>query len=293
MKRELARLVRRLIDIASVIKNNVESISKDQHPNDNEGNPPPHRDSEITVTLPVAVTDYYKSENRDGPGKKLRDRWRLGVEAATLVAALAAAIFAYRSFGEVKRQAESTQKQLEHSIESFRVDERAWLEIEPPGPVLKMAASPAIGGALFTYDFYLKNVGKTAAFNIAVRAPRASIDSGIELGDNPRGIALLQKQIMTKGFFGGVSPSDEIILLSERNAKTLGPAVRAFSPFQLYGQEPRFQRYRFLVGRIDYEDAFSISHWTTFCFYVDTGGALRYCREGNEEDKNPETPPIK
>jgi hypothetical protein len=245
------------------------------------------------VTLPVPVTNYYESENRNGPWKIRRDQWRLAVEAATLGAAIIAAVFAYRSFGEVKRQADSTQKQLEHSIESFRIDERAWLEIEPPSPVLKMAASAAIGGALFTYDFYLKNVGKTAAFNIAVRAPRAAIDSGIELGDNPRGIALVQKQIMTKGFFGGVSPSDEIILLSERNAKTLGPGVRAFSPFQLYGQEPRFQRYRFLVGRIDYEDAFYVSHWSTFCFYVDTGGALRYCREGNEEDKNPETPPTK
>jgi hypothetical protein len=83
-----------------------------------------------------------------------------------------------------------------------------------------------------------------------------------------------------------------VILLSERNAKTLGPGIRAFSPFQLYGQEPQFERYRFLIGRIDYKDAFSVSHWNTFCFFIDTNGALRYCREGNEEDRNPEVPTI-
>jgi hypothetical protein len=182
---------------------------------------------------------------------------------------------------------------LRASVEQFRVDERAWIEIEPPTPALKVPASDTYGGALFTYDFFLKNVGKTAAFGIAVRAPRAVFDGSLSLGDNKAGIDRMQKQLKSASILGKLAPSDEVILLSERNSRTLGPGVKSFSPFQLYGQEPRYERYRFLIGRIDYYDAFSIAHWNTFCFFIDHGGALRYCREGNEEDQNPENEPSK
>ncbi len=187
--------------------------------------------------------------------------------------------------------AKTASNTLRQSVEQFRIDERAWIEIEPPKPVLKVPASPVYGGALFTYDFFLKNVGKTAAFDIAVRAPRGAMDAALSFGDDSSQIDRAMEAVRAGRIFSTASPSDKVILLSERNSKTLGPGVRAFSAFQMYGQEPRFERYRFLIGRIDYNDAFSVSHWHTFCFYVDTGGALRYCLEGNNEDRNPESSP--
>ena len=69
MKRELARLIRRLIELASVIKNHVESISKNQNANNYERQPPPEGDVKAHITLPVSVTDYYEAENSDGHGK--------------------------------------------------------------------------------------------------------------------------------------------------------------------------------------------------------------------------------
>ena len=38
----------------------------------------------------------------------------------------------------------------------------------------------------------------------------------------------------------------------------------------------------------DYEDALGAGHRSTFCFFIDNGGRLRYCREGNDKDRNPE-----
>jgi hypothetical protein len=200
-------------------------------------------------------------------------------------------VAAEKSADAAQSVADTAADTLTRSIESFRIDERAWIEIAPPTPILKVPASTTYGGALFTYDFFLKNVGKTAAFEIAVRAPRGAIDGGLSLGDDSAQIKRLQEKLSHDLFGSKLTSNDEVILLSERNAKTLGPGVNSFSAFQLNGQEPRFERYRFLVGRIDYKDAFSISHWSTFCFFVDTGGALRYCREGNDEDRNPEIQP--
>jgi hypothetical protein len=48
----------------------------------------------------------------------------------------------------------------------------------------------------------------------------------------------------------------------------------------------------YLWGRIDYEDAFGISHWKTYRLYfrIESGHAnWAYCKEGNEEDR-PEPP---
>jgi len=139
---------------------------------------------------------------------------------------------------------------------------------------------------------FMKNVGRTAAFNIAVRAPRGATMAALAFGDNSEYVGRYQEALRRDAVFPkAMNPEDRVILLSERNSKTLGPGVRAFSPFQMYGQEPSDGTYRFLIGRIDYEDAFGVSHWSTFCFFIDTGGQLRYCREGNDKDRNPEISP--
>ena len=59
------------------------------------------------------------------------------------------------------------------------MDERAWIEIEPIKPVV---IAPLPLGKVFSYSIYPKNVGRTAARNIVVRAQNTSGDAS--LGEN-------------------------------------------------------------------------------------------------------------
>jgi len=270
-------------EIAQAIRANTDAHNKKQEPSPSVVAP---------LKLPEAIAAYYEAEQNE---RKRNNFWKSIERLAAIVAAvlsLVAVIFTYCTLQQITRQANVAQRQLEASIESFRVDERAWIELEPPAPILKVLASPTYWGSLFTYDCFLKNVGRTAAFNIAVRAPRGATMAALAFGDNSEYVGRYQEALRRDAVFPkAMNPEDRVILLSERNSKTLGPGVRAFSPFQMYGQEPSDGTYRFLIGRIDYEDAFGVSHWSTFCFFIDTGGQLRYCREGNDKDRNPEISP--
>lgn len=225
----------------------------------------------------------------DAQAKDVERSRRAAEESARAADMLADA--ANRNATAAQETARTSTDSLNRSIEQFRLDERARIVLEPPEPKLRAPTSETYRGALFTYEFFLKNVGKTSALKIAVRAPRASIDGALTLGDDPSQIESVQKMLRTDTIFPGVNRNDQVILLSERNAKVLAPGAKSFSPFELYGQEPRFQRYRYLIGRIDYEDVFGIKHWNTFCFFINPGGALAYCLEGNDEDRNPKLPP--
>jgi hypothetical protein len=44
-------------------------------------------------------------------------------------------------------------------------------------------------------------------------------------------------------------------------------------------------------GRVAYEDAFGVEHWTRFCSVLLSGGGWAACKYGNETDQNPELPP--
>jgi hypothetical protein len=207
---------------------------------------------------------------------------------ATWSAFVAAAIYALISlliWCQMIRQSRTASAALRQSTESFRVDERAWIEIEQIKPVLKAPASHSFG-ALFTYDIYPKNVGKTAAYDIAVKALRGAPMSDLSLGDNADEIARYQKMLLTNAM--GMPD----VLISRRVSKTLGPNEVSHAPFDMYCQEPQKGLYQFLIGRVDYADAFRIQHWMTFCFFIaDASGNIQYCQEGNNEDRNPELPP--
>ena len=94
---------------------------------------------------------------------------------------------------ESRLQALFAKKSLENGIESFRLDERAWIELEPFKPVLSSKADETFG-ASFNYEIYPKNVGKTVASNIELRA--SDIASGIQLGDNADRIRSTQDMLL-------------------------------------------------------------------------------------------------
>lgn len=100
-------------------------------------------------------------------GKWLRHRLRLSADKPkwtdvitaflTVLIAAAAIVSAWLFQGQLTEARKTTRI----SLESFRVDQRAWIEIQPSVPTLKSPASGGLG-ALFTYNIFPKNVGKTA-----------------------------------------------------------------------------------------------------------------------------------
>ena len=48
-------------------------------------------------------------------------------------------------------------------------------------------------------------------------------------------------------------------------------------------------KYGYMLGRIDYIDAFNVDHWVHFCFMImNNKGELGHCQYGNDEDSNQE-----
>src|ERR1035441_10650635 len=119
-------------------------------------------------------------------------------------------------------------------------------------------------GALYTYSFSLKNTGKTTAFEIQSRIPRAAFMAAFSFGADASQIASDQRMLLKESVFASASETDKVVLLSKRLPNVLGPGASAIGPLELYGQEPEDGMYFFLTGRIDYSDAFSVKHWTTF-----------------------------
>lgn len=191
-----------------------------------------------------------------------------------------------------KRAAEAAECAVQQGIEHFRVDERAWIEIEPIKPIL-LTPRDAKFGAAFKYEIYPRNVGKTVARNIVVKAQGSS--STIEFGGHAYEMNSIQdKMLLDKFKEGGTTKPFRIP--SNPVPKVLAPSTTASVPFTLIGQEPQIfpksEWVSYLIGRIDYCDEFQVRHWIKFCFFVvNSRGELWNCKEGNDEDHNPETPP--
>jgi hypothetical protein len=212
------------------------------------------------------------------------------------------------ALAENKRQFDKNLEQLriqtsaqvsasETAIEAFRTDERAFIEIEPfkPTSARNEVFGPNNTRWFFEYELFPKNAGKTVAYDIEIRALVSAVWSPRFLGDDARRVDEIQKTILRGR---GIPKNARKEVLFRRVPKVLGPGVVSTVPYMLSGGEPQGKDpnsawYDFLIGRIDYRDAFSVPHWMTYCFYVNNArGEIQYCREGNDQDHNPEyTPP--
>jgi len=174
--------------------------------------------------------------------------------------------------------------------ESFRIDERAWIEIEPIKPAL--LSQDAKFGATFTCDIYPKNAGKTVARDIVVNAHDLGAMEGF--GSDAAALRSTQEKMLL-GKFREMGSNNPVILPRNLVPKVLAPNSVSPVPFRLTCQEPqRFadghQSIHYLVGRIDYCDQFLVKHWLKFCFFVvNARGEVWACQEGNDEDRNTET----
>jgi hypothetical protein len=190
-----------------------------------------------------------------------------------------------------KRAVDIATDTLMRSVEQFRIDERAWVEIEPIRPVLLHPAESGFG-AMFKYEIYPKNVGKTVALNIVVKAQNPS--SNISLGSHEDWMRNGQdKMLLDKFTYMGTGKP--VIVPRAPVPKVIAPNTTSAVPFIINGQSPTYPNIEwvsYIIGRIDYTDQFQVPHWLKFCFYVaNARGELWNCQEGNDEDHNPETTP--
>jgi hypothetical protein len=300
-ERELRLLrLRAVLDNLRALREEIQSIRENQQASNDARSTQPIQPFRVDITHPrqldLARQEYYTPENRER-----NSFWRT-VEPwlawGGLLAVAALAVLTLLTLREIRKQtpkiiesadaaksaAQVAAAALLASVEQFRTDERARIELEPFKAVLLTPASVGFP-ALFTYTIYPKNTGKTVAYGITVSGTREAPLSTLGLGDNPSYISRYQDRFL----LGKLKNGPPETILFRRIPKALGPNVVSPVPFDMAGQAPTNGLYSFLIGRIDYADAFNIEHWVKFCFFIsDPRGSIENCMYGNDEDRNPE-----
>jgi hypothetical protein len=267
------RLIRSLRLSTEQQKQQGETIAQHIEAHNNARNPdPPVIRSEVQI--PPEVIQRYES-NQSEQTKIQANTFRVSFVTMILLAIYTA--FTGVTIHEIRRQNVSINESINRTAESFRIDERAWIEIDS----IKKTINPPMQGfpQSFRYDVYLKNVGKTKAKGITLRKVTAF---GRTFTESDARMA--QEHLLMP------DPKDATSIPAYPIPRVIAPNTVVVIPFTLDGAVPQYDNYfRYPMGRIDYTDDFGIPHWMKFCFIVaNTAGDLRYCEHGNEEDSNPE-----
>ena len=237
-----------------------------------------------------AIISYDQQTKADETARDERSHTtQESIKKATWAAFGAASLYAFISlfmWSQMKHQTEIANKTLRQSTEAFRVDERAWIEIDS---IKLKSITPATlkprMGASFLYELYFKNVGKTVARDIELRKV-FSLDGNRGVA-NARGIQMAQDNLLTN------QPSQPSEVPALPMPKSLAPNTPIQFPIKIGGEAPQNDYLlSYSIGRVDYTDAFGVAHWLKFCFVIiDSSGDIQYCETGNDEDKNSEFPP--
>jgi len=263
----------------------------------------------LDVHIPREETDRYYAQQQQSRGLQW---WTFWATVATFVAVAIYAFITYlqwhtmiATYCEIRKQTTSAEvaaeaarsaaytaaQTLNKSIEQFRIDERAWVVL---ATITKTRTIPRDDKfpTTFVYAVYPKNVGKAIARDIIVKAE--NIVGSYALISDTHGVKMIQDELFVEQNSG-----KRVRIETSAVPKVLGPNVETPIPFIFAGSAPKtFETggnwISCFVGRIDYIDAFGVAHWEKFCMFVaNESGDLRYCRVGNDEDRNPEKPPPK
>jgi hypothetical protein len=226
------------------------------------------------------VIEWLRGFHVDRERSKAADWAMVSLTVFAVIAAIVSAWFFQEQLVEARRSTDA-------AIHNFTVDERAWVELEPIKGTVKSPRTAKIGAG-FSYPVYVRNVGKTVARDVRFRASRIGSQSSLTMGDNAQSLAWTQDKLLL-----GKVPTASDIPITIATPNVLAPNSVSPAPAILYGQErqpfPKDEWVSYLIGRVDYTDEFGIPHWLKFCFFVaDAQGNLWNCKEGNDEDHNPE-----
>lgn len=218
---------------------------------------------------------WLRGFHRDRERSKAAEWAMVVLTALGLIAAGISAVFVYL--------------QLRDAQNNFKVDERAWVELEPLEGTLDSPRTPNMNDADFSYPIHIRNVGKTVARDVEVRGIDDVSQNLTTMGSDANWVAWVQDQLL----LGKVSNTKGILITDISVPTVLVPNSSTATPATLFGAEPQasmtHQYVSYLVGRVDYADEFGVRHWLKFCFFVaDDKGRLRNCKQGNDVDHNSE-----
>lgn len=224
-------------------------------PDENGGEDIQGKPDRELIGTPSPPTDVDAAQNESTTVKleqdiKRGEWWLIRIGVATVVINTVIGLIYYRQLREMQKVTSVATQSAVSTEEFFRADERAWVVIE----TTPYKTYPASGRfpARIMYGFYPKNIGKTIARNVHIHLDSATGADGKAAVLGPQSLAPGERAPASVITFGDVF-------------------LTTFS------------------GRIDYVDAFRVSHWETFCYrVVDTSGVLEQCPTGNDEDDNPE-----
>lgn len=195
-----------------------------------------------------------------------------------------------RQYPDIHAQAVAATAALQESTKAFRIDERAWIEIEPIKPELRAPQDEKFP-AISICNIYPKNVGKTVARDIVVRTH--DFGAGEEFGNNADTVRSMQDKMLLGGF-KEMGTNKPVIIPSNPMPRVLAPNSISPVPFTLTCAAPQtyaggHQWMDYMIGRVDYCDQFQVKHWLKFCFFVvNSRGEIWACQQGNDEDENTE-----
>jgi hypothetical protein len=154
--------------------------------------------------------------------------------------------------------------QLRDAHHNFIVDERAWIEIDvKPVPHLPILGT---NQTVTKYNFVPKNIGKTVARDVSV-----TIDNPAPQADEKQMVSDYDKAL-SRGSLGKKLEVTQVIL----------PNATATVPYSFSFLEEG-DAWHYIVGLLDYKDAFGFQHHKWFCFRV-SGKNFIPCSWGNVED---------
>ena len=173
--KDLSKLLRSLQDS---IRKHTDAIRENTEATKSSDSPKPELQVKSEVSLPVAVTDYYASENSDRQGKQRWEWIRRIFESVALVTALALAFFTYKTLRQVERQADGAQAQvgiMRLQLESY---DRPWIRIiaagashpmifHKSGQSLNVAGTDTVNVGL---QLAVKNVGRSVALDTGAKS---------------------------------------------------------------------------------------------------------------------------
>lgn len=159
------------------------------------------------------------------------------------------------------------EAQLVEARRSYRLDERAWVELEP----IKVQN---VQGKDFDYSIVPRNIGKTAARNVDFSIDPVDSDEDISHDEKKIEVERNSMQRISKGI---------------GNVGVMVPNSTPPIPFTFRGHAQEDKNFYALIGYFNYVDQFGSPHWKTFCFRAtEKPGEFEYCDYGNDEDNNPE-----
>jgi hypothetical protein len=126
-KYEVRTILKRAESVIRAIRQDVQGIYNQYRSSEDHPHPPSELHVHTEVRLPETIDEYYRGQNEDRPENTIRERTLIVIHAATLLAAIIAAIFTYSTLLQVTRQATAAENQATSAREGTVIGQGAFV----------------------------------------------------------------------------------------------------------------------------------------------------------------------